>query len=92
MFWSGSPTAVTGKPPPNTSAMSRAWATFVSWYSSSSTAEKRSRYWAHTSGLRSTTSRASVIWSPKSIAPRSRFRASNTFAASASSIRCSAAW
>src|SRR4029453_4961088 len=48
MFGSGSPTAVTGCPPPNTAAISRACATLVSWYSSKSTVANRSRYWRGT--------------------------------------------
>ena len=71
MFWSGSPTAITGCPPPNNAAISSACATFVSWYSSSSTAWNRARWSATTSGNRVTISIARSIWSPKSITPSS---------------------
>ena len=53
--------------------ISSACATFVSWYSSSSTARNRARWSATISGYRSTTSSARSIWSPKSITPSSRF-------------------
>ena len=91
MFWSGSPTAVTGCPPPNTPAINFACATSVSWYSSSSTAPNRCRYSIATCGCSSTTLSASEIWSPKSIAPRSRFSRRKIAAPRASSIRSSEA-
>ena len=90
MFWSGSPTAVTGCPPENIARISLACATLVSWYSSSSTAANRSRYSAPTSGCSVATCTASSIWSPKSMTPRSRFSRRNTATAFASSMRSSA--
>src|SRR5690606_10231999 len=43
MDWQGSPTAVTGCPPPNSDFSRTSCAWLVSWYSSSSTTENRDR-------------------------------------------------
>ena len=77
----GSPTAVTARhdpAPPNSARSSTRCACPVSWYSSSSTARKRARSVAPTSGWPVGHARGQAIWSAKSTPRSSRLRAANS--------------
>ena len=75
MDWHGSPTAVTGCPPPNNERSSASCAWLVSWYSSSSTTWYRARSPAPTSGCLLAIRAARATWSPWSSTSRAAFAA-----------------